>query len=254
LSTTESDHSSILSKMMKVAILFALLGVAIAHHGTINSNQQVAVKKIYEAVTGGEYCPATRPFGVNGTDATYITLYMKDINVLHVNTEKGVFTFQTYFKKEWIDSRLAYNDSTVSYIPLKDCKKLWYPDLFAMNGVQTQEFPYPEFEFIPHNSKFYPNGRVESSAFGTKTIHCPQIFMKDVKEFTCSAKFGSFGYFTDEVEVVLQEASAVKEASYMPGFTFGGVKTATCDKAKARTDEEGHSHACVQVDFKFTRA
>jgi hypothetical protein len=241
--------------MKSVLIFLVVVGLALAHHEKVSSHQQDKVKKLYDSVVTPDYFPAVRPYGVNGTDATYVTVHLRDINVLNVIKEKGVFTFTSYIRKEWVDPRLAYNDTSVSYIPVRDCKKLWYPDVFFQNGVQVEEYPFPDYHVVPRTARIYPNGRVFSSAYFPQSVHCPAIFKTDVKEFTCALKVGSYGYFNDELVVMLGDVNAVKDV-YIPGFTFGGVTTVPCDnvKTKARIDEdETHFHSCVQVNFKFTR-
>lgn len=72
------------------------------------------VKQLYDSVVTPEYNANVRPYGVNSTDyVTYVSVAVRDVNVINVDEERGLFTFQGYLRKEWVDPRLAYNDSSV---------------------------------------------------------------------------------------------------------------------------------------------
>jgi len=249
--------------MQIVLVSFALLAVAAAgHHGTVSSMQQVKVKELYDSITTKEYNPNVRPYGVNGTDATFVYVQLRDVNIIHVDESKGVFTFQAYARKAWVDNRLAYNDSTVSYLPVRDCKSLWYPDLFFLNGIEVSTFPFGGHHKAA-TARIYSNGKVFYSFRLTQTIHCPALFKTGSKDVICPVRLGSYGHFTDEMEVFFKEGNgdggvnAVKDV-ILPKFTFGGVTIKpACDEGTklVRTeDAEGHKHSCIQADFKFTRA
>jgi len=244
--------------MYKSLIFLTLVTVAAAgYHGTVNSMQQGKVKSLYETIVNKDYYPNLRPYGVNGTDATFITLQLKDVNILHVDESKGLFTFQTYARKSWIDPRLAYNDTSIPYIPIKDCKSLWAPDLFFLNGVETSTFPFSVH--IAKTGRILPTGRVFYSFRLTQTIHCPALFKTGQKEVICPVRVGSYGYYSEEIQVDFKEGKGVTTVKdvVLPKFTFGGVTTfPTCNEVtKLRSsDDETHKHSCVQADFKFTRA
>lgn len=246
---------------MKSIILLALVAVAAAgHHGTVNSMQQVKVKELYDSIVTKDYYPNLRPYGVNGTDATFVTVQLRDVKILNVDETKGLFTFQTYARKSWIDPRLAYNDTTVSYIPIRDCKSLWAPDIFFLDGVESSTFPLSAHQ-VPRTGRIFPSGRVFYSFRLTQTIHCPAIYTTGVKEITCPVRLGSYGFFTDEVQLAFKEGAdytgvnVVKDV-VIPKFTFGGVTTQqTCTTAATtRSADHDHVHSCVQADFKFIRA
>jgi hypothetical protein len=228
-------------------------------HGLVSSSQQAKIKTLYNTIVNNtEYYAGVRPYGVNGTDSTFIYFSLYDVNILHVDESKGLFTFQGYTKKKWIDSRLAYNDTSVSYIPIKDCKSLWYPDLFFVNGVETSTFPV-NVHTTPKTFRIYPNGKVFASYRITQTIHCPAFFKTGVKEVVCPVQIQSYGFFDDEITVqypTTGEGVTAAKNVVLPKFTFGGVTAKpTCDTGvKLRSDiYPGHTHSCIQADFKFTR-
>jgi len=247
--------------MLKFVALLALATLAAGHHdGTVHSMQQVKIQTLYDAVVNKAYNPNVRPYGVNGTEATHVYVQLRDVNVIHVDESKGVFTFQAYARQTWVDTRLAYNDTGISYIPIRECKALWYPDVFFLNGIEVSTFPKNQHP-LAKAYRFFPNGRVFSSFRLTQTIHCPALFKTGVKDVLCPVRIGSYGFFDDEVKVFFgfegHEGVTIVKDNFLPKFNFGGVTTKPiCDDvAKVRSaDEEGHKHSCVQADFKFTRA
>jgi hypothetical protein len=250
--------------MIKSVSFLVLLGAAIAwaHHETVNSLQQERIKTLYDTiVTKADYNANLRPYGVNGTDATYVYIQVRDVNIIHVDTSLGVFTFQAYFRKEWVDPRLAYNDTAVSYIPVKDCKSLWTPDLFFYNGIDVSKFPV-NVHLVPKSGRIYPNGRVSKRVRVTQSIHCPALLKSGVKDVVCPVRVGSFGHFTDQLMVFYKDGVSTGVTTVnpkdviLPNFNFGGVtvleKCEGLDKVRP-SEVEGHIHSCVQADFKFTR-
>lgn len=99
---------------------------------------QVKVKELYDSIVTKDYYPNLRPYGVNGTDATFVTVQLRDVKILNVDETKGLFTFQTYARKSWIDPRLAYNDTTVRYFNLQ---KLWSSKNLCMLVLHVQNCP-----------------------------------------------------------------------------------------------------------------
>jgi len=248
--------------MLLILSVISLVALAAAgHHGTVNSMQDAKVKQLYDSVVTKDYNPNVRPYGVNGTDSTYVVMKMKDVKVIHVDEDKGLFTFQSYAVKSWVDSRLAYNDTGVSYIPLRECKAIWGPTLFTPQGIESGDFPTPTHKARSVN--IFPNGRVKYCSVWVQTIRCSYILKKDVKEFTCPVQVLPFGHLDEEMTVMFYEkgepVTATKEEIYLPKFTYGGVtavKTCKPDPTEGLWDEkEDHAHkfSCVQVDFKFTR-
>jgi len=238
--------------LKSVILVLGLIHLGQGHNERVNSHQQVEVKRLMDSVITPEYFPNVRPYGVNGTDATLVTVQLHEINIIEVDEDKGRFTFQAYARKSWVDPRLAYNDTKVDYIPLKDCHSIWSPDLFFLNGIDTAT----SFHKSGKLARIYPNGRVFKSVRLTQTIFCPSFYNKDgTKEFICPVQIGSYGYYNDEIEVQFKEGgvTSAKEV-VIPDFTFGGVTHSRCDTGakKARTGHGDHVHACVQVEFKFT--
>jgi hypothetical protein len=239
----------------KLVVILCVFALASAHHERVDSMQQARVKQLVDLIQGPEtgYVPSVRPYGVNGTDATKVFVSLRDINVIDVDETKGRFTFQAYFRQEWVDTRLAYNDTKIDYIPIRECKNLWFPDLFFLNGVETS-FTHKPTRLI----KIYPDGRVFYSLRLTQTVTCPTVFNKEQTEFSCFTMLESYGFFSDEVQVDFQtegvSAITPRQQVLPPRFTFQGVNSARCETRKARSnDVDGHLHSCLQVDFKFVR-
>jgi len=251
--------------MLLTLSVFSLIALAAAgHHGTVNSKQEVKVKEMYDSVVTKDYYPTIRPYGVNGTDSTYVVMKVKDVKVIHVDDDKGLFTFQAYAIKSWVDSRLAYNDTSVSYIPLKECKAIWGPTLFSPQGIEVGDFPISSPK--ARSVRIFPNGRVKYCSTWIQTVRCNPIFKKDVKEFTCPFQILPFGHMEEEMTVMFYEkgepVTTTKEENFLPKYTYGGVtasKTCTPNPFEnmfgAEKEKEDHDHkvSCVQVDFKFTR-
>jgi len=251
-----------MSKFVILLTLFALAGFASgAEYKTVHSMQQVQVKTLYDSIVTKDYNPNVRPVGVNGSYTTYVYTSLKDLNVLSVDPLQGVFTIQGYARKEWVDPRLAYNDTSIPFLPVRDCKSLWTPDLYFLQGLEVGSYP-SNFHHPAKTFRIYPNGRVFFSFFLTQSIRCPALFKASKEQVTCPVRLESYGHFEDELRLMFGDqggegVSTVKEV-VLPNFTFGGVTPfVTCDKeevAKVRTSEVGgRSHSCIQADFKFTK-
>jgi len=237
-----------------VVIAYALLAIAFAHHEKIDSTQQVRVKQLYDLIFTPDYVPYLRPYSVNSTGATNIRVQFSDINVINVDEVKGQMTFQAYFRQEWVDSRLAYNDTAVNYIPVIECKKMFVPDSYFLNGVETPVYGKPA-----RLMKIYPNGRVFYSQRLTQTVTCPSIFNTEQNEFSCLTLLGSYGYFSDEIQYDFMDVAGISAISanqrvLPPRFTFQDVTSARCDNKKARSNDlDGHLHSCLSLNFRLTR-
>jgi len=249
--------------MLLTLSIFSLIALAAAgHHGTVNSLQEVKVKELYDSVVTKTYNPNIRPYGVNGSDSTYVVMKVKDVKVIHVDEDKGLFTFHAYAVKSWVDSRLAYNDTGVSYIPLRECKAIWGPTLFSPQGIEVGDYPLSQ-----HKARavhIFPNGRVKYCSAWIQTVRCSAIYKKDVKEFTCPFQVLPFGYTEEEMKVMFYDkgepVTTTTEEVFLPKYTYGGVTVAkTCNPNPIEDmfagDKKDHEHkfSCVQVDFKFTR-
>jgi len=237
-----------------IAVILALLAIVHGHHEKIDSTQQARVKQLYDLIFTPEYVSYLRPYSVNSTGATNIRVQFSDVNVINVDEAKGQLTFQAYYRQEWVDSRLQYNDTTVNYIPIRECKTLWVPDLYFLNGVETPIFSKPT-----RLVKIYPNGRVFYSQRLTQTVTCPSVFNTEQNEFSCLTLLGSYGYFNDEIQLDFPDVAGISAISanqrvLPPRFTFQDVTSARCDNKKARSNDlDGHLHSCLSLNFRLTR-
>jgi hypothetical protein len=241
---------------------------------SVNSYQQARIRTLYDSIlTNQSYNINLRPYGVNGTDATYVYVQLRDVNVINVDPSLGVFTFTGYARREWVDPRLAYNDTGISYIPLsRDFRNIWIPDLYFYNGVETSTFPGSYHSFA-RSTRIYPNGRVFYSYRITQSIYCPALFAGynggvgvPGDAIVCPVRLGSYSYFSDELQVYYNGDGIYTVPTnefYLPNYTFAGVTTyPTCTygngasaaavknnnvNARHTGDEDGFSHSCVQV-------
>jgi len=249
--------------MLLQLCVLSLFALASGHHGTVNSKQQAKVKELYDSVVTKDYNANLRPYGVNGSDSTYVVLKMREVDIVHVDDDKGLFTFQALVAKSWVDSRLAYNDTSVNFIPLRECKAIWGPSIFVPESIDSGEFPHSLHK--TRSVRILPNGRVKYCFNWIQTIRCSSILKKDVKEFTCPLRVLPFGHLEEEMTVMLYDkgepVTTTKSEVVLPKYTFGGVTaTKTCNPnpndifASEQKEKIGdHKISCVQFDFKFTR-
>lgn len=243
---------------LQLAICVCFVAAQAYGHALVDSRLQLRVKQLLDTIITPEYNINLRPYGVNDSSATLVSVYLRNLNILELDETNGRLTFQGFFEQTWVDPRLAFNDSEIRYIPLRECKTIWSPDLFLENAVEGPLSSPKTVRVL----KVYPNGRVFYSVRVTPTLNCPALMNLENKEVICPTSLGSYGYRSDDIQVAYSEGQGfdLREPILLrPKYTLAGVTTTpTCDlagrKAKSHEGLPLPTYSCLGFNFKLTRA
>lgn len=229
-------------------------------HATVDSRLQGRIQQLLATIITPEYNANLRPYGVNGTDATSVGVFLRNVDIVEVDETNGRLTFQAFFRQQWIDPRLAFNDSDIRYIPIRDCKTIWIPDLYFETGLDSVLSSVGKPIRV---LKVYPDGRVFYSIRLTQTLNCPSLLNLENKEISCQSGLLSYGYRSDDIQVTPLEGEGfnlVSKVTLRPRYSFDRlILNPTCDLATRRVvrDHELSPPApisCLGLNFRLNRA
>jgi cation transporter family protein len=238
-----------------VVLVLSLLGLGSSQQGLSRRRQaeQEVLQRIFRAdVYDKDVSPGGNDTG--GPTNVTVNLYVRDI--MKVDENKMEMVLQLTLRQQWRDSRLAFSDRRIgpeggentTYIVVTDVKRLWRPDLFIANDVESRRH---DFSVTNAFTRIYPDGNVLSSERVTVRARCPM----DLKSFpfdtqTCNLRMASYGHTERDVVFTWKKEDPVQISSRitMPRYELSGYSTDYCN---SRTNTGVYS--CIRVDFTLVR-
>ena len=116
-----------------------------------------------------------------------------------VDETKQTFSLDCYFRQNWTDYRLKYNNTKFKVLAMnwQFLTKIWRPDTVIINGKDS----YLHKMTVPNRFiRISPDGQISYSQRLTIKARCQMDLRKfPLDSQTCPLQIGSFGYDSDEV-------------------------------------------------------
>ncbi|XP_042884812.1 glutamate-gated chloride channel-like isoform X5 [Penaeus japonicus] len=241
------------SLVLLLALLSTLCGVAVGNRsGEISSaNFRAREKQIIDEIIGPEnYDKRIRPAGTNDTGPAIVRINIMIRNVETISDVKMEYSIQIYFREQWKDHRLTFNNmgGRIKYLTLTEADMVWMPDLFFKNEKEGHfhKIILPNFYI-----RIYPDGGVLYSIRISLTLSCPmnlKLFPLDRQQ--CQLLMASYGWTTEDLVFLWKDVEPVQVTKnlHLPRFTLEKFITDYCN-SKTNTGE----YSCLRVDLVFKR-
>jgi anionic glutamate receptor len=224
-----------------------VLGVLLLTVGTIAGRSSVEEERsIVQALFAG-YDREMRPGSAESQDGPIeVQANMFIRNLESVDLKKQDFTVDVTFRQQWLDQRLKFKSSNVSYLTLPHEEMIWIPDTFFRNAKEET------FQLVP-NKQFYvrvfPDGKILYSLRLTLKLHCG-MNLKDFLSETqqCNIHIASYGHTKKTLYYTWKESSPVQMSSAHHTHTveISHHDTSYCD-VRTATGE----YSCLSVDLSM---
>ncbi|CAG7727944.1 unnamed protein product [Allacma fusca] len=179
-----------------------------------------------------DYDKQSRPNEGGQTDVIDIAIHMQNIG--HVSEVSMEYTADIYFRQQWVEPRLSFQDQNLTFEDLRIdsiSERIWHPDTFFPNEVSSfVHSATVQNEFL----RLSDSGMMTKSTRYTITASCPmnlQYFPMDTQ--ICTLIIESYGYRVGELEYhwakvteKLDMASLFTE-EFVPNFRVDGYRVDT---------------------------
>jgi hypothetical protein len=151
-----------------------------------------------------------------------LDLYMRAF--FEVNLIKGFMDSQITFRQRWNDERLAFNNkphfSDIQSLTISPdyLKKMWTPDTFFRNEIESHAFDNMSPNFYVRIS---PNGDVLFSRRLNLKTTCMPMWNQDSNIVKCPIEIASYGWQTKDIEYSWKDDSPLqvnKEGTFVANF------------------------------------
>ena len=159
-----------------------------------------SVTNTLDDLFGPNYNRQFRPGFENSATTVVVNLAIRSMGPVDDNREE--FTFDCYFRQQWIDQRLKFNNTYFDELPMnwKFLQKMWRPDTYFLNGKDS----YLHKISVPNRFvRISPNGRISYSQRLTVSAQCKMNLRKfPMDSQICPLEIGSFGHAGFEMQYV----------------------------------------------------
>ncbi|KAL0267611.1 UNVERIFIED_CONTAM: hypothetical protein PYX00_009833 [Menopon gallinae] len=171
-----------------------------------------------------------------------VNLYLLQLSVNGKNQE---FELSMYFRQEWNDSRLAYdNAGKLSYIAIHDPVGFWTPDLFFVDETKAHLHTITKPNTF---ARIYPDGSVLHSQRLSVKSSCPM----NLKQYpfdsqNCRLHIESYGYTADDLMLQWKATDdspvmgSPDVVGYEASYSFGNHTVVVGDKKYSTIELQIH--------------
>jgi hypothetical protein len=254
-----------LSQLFLVAILVLGTNAGIPPIASICSVQWTpssSYEIFNDLIHNNMYNKDIRPINASDTTSTatnvQVNFYVGQVH--SIDKVNGQFKTQFLFRQKWVDSRLAYEDTSKYQnqcngnkpqrlaLPASMFDYIWTPDLYIVQEVESMRHSL----FQPNRLvKVYPNGTVLLSQRITVTLACPLFANNDSQSKECDMNIESYGFVKDEIKLDWTDEHPiyVSQDIFIPsGFALKKVTPSKCD-----TEVPSGIYSCLQGKFFFSK-
>lgn len=177
-----------------------------------------------------------------------VNFYLRDIFYEKDNVE--ITGLQLTFREEWNDPRLRFDQAGVSFLTVRDPKKLWVPDIFFSNSKNGHFHELMEPNIL---MRIYPNGDILYSRRVTINVRCLSDWsFYPFNRVKCPVLAASYGYTTNDMDVIWKTGTPIQVAkSIQSRASPMKLEKYYSDYCTSKTITG--EYACIRVDFLFKR-
>jgi len=209
--------TEILDHLVKMKLLYVCLVYSVLHVATCEMDRQ-AMTRLVRKVNNDNYLKEMRPgmpwqydesaSPINVNVNTYIR------GITGLDTEKGRLKLQLTFRQSWTDERLesvcadAQGDGACAALMGKDVEKLWMPDTFFRNEIES----HIHQDLVQNNYiRVMPGGEVLHSVRVTVEAFCPAAIGAETgDEVECVVQIASYGWSKNDMIYMWKEENPVQ--------------------------------------------
>jgi len=167
-------------------------------------------------------------------------------NLESVDLKKQDFTVDVTFRQQWLDPRLKFESSNVSFLTLPREDMIWIPDTFFRNAKEAT------FQLVP-NKQFYvrvfPDGTILYSLRLTLKLHCGMNLKHYLFETQqCNIHIASYGHTKKTLYYTWKEISPVQMSS---AHSTHSVEISHHDISHCDVRTATGEYSCLSVDLSM---
>merc|ERR1712212_39515 len=221
---------------------FALLAITA---GVKGNNEEEATQEVIDILEDPEnYNNDIMPTNESGPVHVEVQMYLRNIEV---DDEDMTTEVEATFRMIWNDDRIFYTQDDVEYVTLLDTNKIWLPDPFFKNAIETKQLEavHPEAYVRIKN-----NGDITYSTRLRLKLRCEMDLSRfPHDEQVCPILIASYGYNEDRMVFELDEdVTAADPLMYTSRFDYEGFETLSCDSV-TKTGK----YSCIQINLSLNR-